>query len=284
MEKVAAKTKRSRRARSGQRAREGAGQVQSLVRALALLNSIAESPDDGATLSDLALQVGLPPSTAHRLLTTLEQERYVKFNPEGRQWAIGVQAFVTGCSFTKTRSLAAIARPYMRNLMEESGETTNLAVEDEGEAVYLSQVECRQTMRVFSRPGSRVPLHCSAVGKAILSAVPGKRLSKIMQQRGMPRLTVKTITAPAALRADLDRVRALGYALDDEEHHAGSRCIAAPIFDETGDVIAAVSASGPIVRIDEETIPRLGALVSQTAREISAALGAKTAKGSAAMV
>jgi len=260
--------------RGAQGTRDGGEHVQSLVRALTLLNRIAESPDDGATLTDLALQSGLPASTVHRLLTTLEQERYVKFNPDGRLWSIGVQAFVTGCSFTKTRSLVALARPHMRRLMEESGETTNLAVEDEGEAVYLAQVECRQIMRVFARPGSRVPLHCSGVGKALLSSVSDKRLSKILQHRGMPRLTVKTITIPAALRADLERVRQLGYAIDDEEHDVGLRCIAAPIFDETGDAVAAVSASGPLVRIGEEKIAQLGALVLETAREISAAMGA----------
>jgi IclR family acetate operon transcriptional repressor len=254
--------------------RDGGDQVQSLVRALALLNRIAEAPEDGATLTDLAHQVGLPTSTAHRLLTTLEQERYVRFNQEGRLWSIGVQAFVTGCTFTKTRSLVGLARPHMRHLMEETAETVNLAIEDEGEAVYLSQVECRQMMRVFARPGTRVPLHCSAVGKAILSAVPDKRLSKILHQHGMPRLTVKTITTPSALRADLERVRKIGYAVDDEEHAVGLRCIAAPLFDETGDVVGAVSASGPMARIEEERVSSLGKLVLEAAGLISADMGA----------
>ncbi len=255
-------------------ARTGGDQVQSLVRALGLLNRIAELSDDGASLTDLAQQVGLPASTAHRLLTTLEQERYVRFTHEGRLWSVGVQAFVVGCTFTRTRSLAGVARRHMRHLMEDGGETVNLAVEDEGEAVYLSQVECRQMMRAFARPGTRVPLHCSAVGKAILSAVSDKRLSKILHQRGMPRLTVKTITSPSGLRADLERVRATGYAVDDEEHAIGLRCIAAPIFDETGDVVAAVSASGPMARISDERMSQLGALVLEASRAISADMGA----------
>jgi IclR family transcriptional regulator, acetate operon repressor len=255
-------------------ARAGGDQVQSLVRALALLNRIAESSDDGATLTDLAQRVGLPASTAHRLLTTLEQERYVRFTHDGRFWSVGVQAFVVGCTFTRTRSLAGVARPHMRHLMEDGGETVNLAVEDEGEAVYLSQVECRQMMRAFARPGTRVPLHCSAVGKAILSAASDKKLSKILHQRGMPRLTVKTITSPSALRAELERVRACGLSIDDEEHAIGLRCIAAPIFDETGDVVAAVSASGPMARIVDERMGQLGALVLEAARAISADMGA----------
>jgi IclR family acetate operon transcriptional repressor len=257
-----------------QSTRSGGDQVQSLVRALALLNRISEAADDGATLTELAQQVGLPASTAHRLLTTLEQERYAKFDHDGRLWSIGVQAFVTGCTFTKTRSLVGLARPHMRRLMEDSGETVNLAIEDEGEAVYLAQVECRQMMRAFARPGSRVPLHCSAVGKAILSAVSDKSLSKILHQRGMPRLTVKTITSPARLRSNLERARVVGYAVDDEEHAVGLRCISAPIFDETGGVAAAVSASGPLARIVDERVAQLSAMVLETARAISAEMGA----------
>jgi IclR family transcriptional regulator, acetate operon repressor len=264
----------SRTAKRVSPARPGSDQVQSLVRALALLNRIAASPDGRATLTDLAQQVGLPPSTAHRLLTTLEQERYVRFDHEGRLWSIGVQAFAVGCSFTKTRSLVGLARGYMRALMEASGETVNLAIEDQGEMVYLAQVECRQMMRAFARPGSRVPLHCSGVGKAVLSAASERTLGRILLQHGMPRLTLKTITTPALLKADLERARALGYAVDDEEHAVGLRCIAAPIFDESGDAVAAVSLSGPMGRIDDARMAQLGAQVAETARDISAEMGA----------
>ncbi len=259
--------------------RGGGDQVQSLVRALSLLNRIAEAADGGASLTDLSQQLGLPPSTAHRLLTTLEQERYVRFDPDGRLWSMGVQAFVTGSAFTRTRSLVALARPHLRRLMEESGETVNLAVEDEGQAVYLAQVECRQMMRAFARPGSRVPLHCSAVGKAILSAVSDKALGQILQRHGMPRLTLRTLVTPAALREDLARARAAGFAIDEEEHAIGLRCIAAPVFDETGEAIAAVSASGPMARILDDRVAGLAALVRETARAISAEMGGQGSGG-----
>jgi len=268
------------RGRSGARVRTKAGakgggdQVQSLVRALTLLNRIAETAQDGATLSELAQQVGLAPSTAHRLLLTLEQERYVRFIGDGRLWTIGVQAFVTGCAFIKTRSLVGVARPRLRRLMEECGETVNLAVEDKGEAVYLAQVECRELMRAFARPGTRVPMHCSAVGKAILSAASDKTVANILHQHGMARLTVKTIISPSDLRRELARVRDQGYAVDDEEHAAGLRCIAAPIVDETGDVVAAVSASGPMARIGDDRVSRLGEMVKETAEAISMDMGA----------
>ncbi len=272
------KARPMRKSQGAAKAKGSGDQVQSLVRALALLNRIADSADDGASLTEVAQQVGLPASTAHRLLLTLEQERYVRFSPNRRLWTIGVQAFVTGCAFIKTRSLVGLARPRLRLLMEKSGETVNLAVEDKGEAVYLAQVECRQMMRAFARPGTRVPMHCSAVGKAILSRVSDKSVAKILHQHGMARLTVKTVVTPSALRQELAKVRDLGYAVDDEEHAVGLRCIAAPIFDESGDVIAAVSVSGPMARIGEERVPLLGQMVKEAARAISMEMGAVPTK------
>ncbi len=264
-------------ARQATAARASGEQVQSLVRALGLLNCLAEAPEGTATLTDLAQQMGLASSTAHRLLTTLEQERYVRFDHDGRLWSVGVQAFVAGSGFIKTRDLVAFARPHMRLLMEDCGETVNLAVEDQGQAVYLAQVECRQMMRVFARPGQRVPLHCSGVGKAILSTLSDKALSRILHQHGMARLTVKTLATPALLRADLARVRQTGVAVDDEEHAVGLRCVSAPVFDESGHVVAGISASGPLARISDDRLAQLGAMVLRTARLISAEMGANAA-------
>jgi IclR family acetate operon transcriptional repressor len=251
---------------------ERSDQVKSLVRALTLLNRLA-STDEGASLTEVAQQVGLSPSTAHRLLTTLEQERYVHFDPERRLWSVGMQAFMAGNAFLRTRSLTGAARPHMRALMEESAETVNLAVEDQYEAVYLAQVESRQMMRAFARPGGRVPLHCSSVGKAMLSAMPNAAVAKILQRKGLPRVTIKTISNTVALREDLLRVRDRGYALDDEEHAVGLRCIASAIFDENAEPIAAISVSGPMVRISDERVPLLGDAVRKKAAAITALLG-----------
>src|SRR5271170_5179277 len=223
---------------------ERSDQVKSLVRALTLLNRLA-STDEGASLTEVAQQVGLSPSTAHRLLTTLEQERYVHFDPERRLWSVGMQAFMAGNAFLRTRSLTGAARPHMRALMNESAETVNLAVEDEYEAVYLAQVECRQMMRALARPGARVPLYCSSVGKAILSAMPESDLDKALPRQGMRRLTDKTITRKAALRDELALTRERAFAIDDEEHAFGLRCVASLVFDEWANAIAAISISGP---------------------------------------
>ena len=165
-----ARTARPRGRPAVETSRNG-GQVQSLTRALAILAVLAES-GDGMTLSDVAQIVGLPPSTVHRLLTTLQQERFVRFEPQGHLWQIGVEAFVVGSAFVRTRDVVGAARPFMRRLMEESGETVNLYVEHEGEAICMSQVECRQMMRAIARPGGRVKMHCSGAGKAMLAFLP----------------------------------------------------------------------------------------------------------------
>jgi IclR family transcriptional regulator, acetate operon repressor len=246
--------------------------VQSLVRALGIINQLAAA-DEGMTLTHIAECVGLPPSTAHRLLTTLEQERYVHFDHERRLWSVGVQAFMTGAAFLRTRNLVGIARPYMRALMNESTETVNLAIEDENEAVYLAQVECRQMMRALARPGARVPLYCSSVGKALLCATPDGDLAKALQRQAMRRLTEKTIVNRTALRDELALTRERGFAIDDEEHAFGLRCVAGLVFDEFGEPMAAISISGPTARISSERIAHLGEVVRRKADEITAQFG-----------
>lgn len=252
--------------------RRRSGQVQSLARAISLLNALTDE-DYGLSLSDLAQKVGLAPSTTHRLLTTLQEERFVRFDLERNVWLVGVQAFVVGNAFIRSRDLIAMSRPHMRNLMEDSGETVNLAVEDQGEAIYLGQVECRQMMRAIAKPGGRVALHCSGVGKALLSGLPDLEVNKIVQRRGLGRFTEKTIDTPAKLRQALSLARQQGFAFDDEENAIGLRCVAAVIYDEYGHPLAGLSLSGPTARITDERVPLLGTLVVKAAEDITTALG-----------
>ena len=197
----------------------------------------------------------------------------MRFDSERSAWQVGVQAFIVGNAFVRARDFVAMARPFMRRLMEESGETVNLAVEDQGEAIFLAQVECRAMMRALGTPGSRVPLHCSGVGKALLSAIDEAQVAKALQRHGLQRVTDKTIDTPAKLRAELERVRADGYAFDDEEHAVGLRCVASVIYNEHSEPLAGVSLSGPTARVTDTRVPVLGALVAKVAHEITTALG-----------
>ena len=251
---------------------ESSGQVQSLCRALSILNVIAED-EQGLTMTDISQRAQLPLSTTHRLLTTLQHERYVYYHNDLSLWKMGVQAFIIGNAFVSSRDIIETSRPFMVSLMEASGETTNLAVADHGECIYLAQVECRQMMRVQAKPGSRVPIHSSAVGKAILAAMPIDKARKFIKMREFERATDKTLIDQKTLCLEIDEVRESGFGRDDEEHSIGLRCVASAIFDEFGEPIAAVSLSGPMARVSDERFPVLGAMVKDTAAEITAAMG-----------
>ncbi|HVJ55684.1 MAG TPA: IclR family transcriptional regulator C-terminal domain-containing protein [Aliidongia sp.] len=252
----------------------GPNQVQSVVRAMKIMNCIAEV-EDGIHLMELALRVGLAASTTHRLLTSLQQGRYVRFDAERRLWYMGVQAFINGTAFANTRDIATLARPHLRELMKQSDETVNLAVEDRGEMIFLLQVECRHLVRALAGPGARTPIYCSASGKAILAAMNDGQLNKILQRIRLHRLTPRTITTPAALHRELREVRQLGYAIDNEEHSMGVRCVGAAIYNEHREVFAAVSISGLASRIPDEKLVELGALVKARAQLITAEIGGR---------
>src|SRR3546814_9887756 len=170
------------------------------------------------TLTDLAQSVGLAPSTTHRLLTTLQQRRFAAFDEEYGVWVIGVGAFNVGNAFLRNRRIVTLGRPMMRRLMEDVGETVNLAVEDQNELVYVTQFESHAPMRALFRTGRRAPMHASAVGKAMLAKMEDGLLTEILPKKGMPRFTDKTIVDPAALRRELAHTRERGWAVREEEH------------------------------------------------------------------
>lgn len=264
--------RKARVKKTTQKRGESSGQVQSLCRALSILNVIADD-EHGMTMTDISQCTGLPMSTTHRLLTTLQHERYVRYDNDQSLWKMGVQAFIIGNAFVRSRDIIATSRPFMASLMEKSGETTNLAVADQGECIYLAQVECRQMMRVQAKPGSRVPIHSSAVGKALLAAMPVEKAKKFIQMREFERATDNTVIDQKALYEEIEEVRDSGFGRDDEEHCVGLRCVASAIFDEFGEPIAAVSLSGPRARVSDERFPVLGSMVKDTAAEITAAMG-----------
>jgi len=265
---------RNRRGPRATKPRANAGQSQSLGRGLALLGQLAAA-GRGLTLSDLAARVGLAPSTTHRLLGTLESQGFVQLDEELGQWCIGAQAFIVGSAFLNNRDLTGQARPFMRRLMEEAGETVNLAVLDHNDAVFVSQAECREMMRMVAKLGSRAPLHASGVGKALLAALPAASLERLLQEIPLTRFTDNTLATPAALREALAGIRRTGYAVDDEEHAVGLRCLAATLHDEYTEPLGAISISGPLARVPAGRVAELGVQVTRTAAAITAALGGR---------
>ncbi len=248
------------------------GHVQSLSRALSLLNALSEH-SQGLSLSAVAHEVGLPTSTAHRLLTTLQNERYVRFDADHSAWLVGVQAFRAGSAFLRSRDLVTTSRPYMRRLMEQCGETVNLAVLDRGEVIYLAQIETHKMMRAIAKPGGRAEIFSSGVGKALLAYMSEANATQLLNGISFFQETDNTLANATDLQNDLELIRGRGYAIDDEENAIGLRCVASVIFDENGAPMAGLSVSGPAARITDARIPVLGAAVSQVASEITAAIG-----------
>ncbi len=253
-----------------------ANKVQALDRGLLLLRALAK--EGSATLTDIALQLGLPASSAHRILATLQKHAFVDFDNASQEWAIGIEAFRIGSSYLARTNLVEAAQKIMRPLMEETGETANLAIPDNGDVVFISQVETAKPIRAFFRPGTRSHMHASGTGKALLADLPQKDLEKILQNKGLPEFTPKTLTSPAALFADLEEIRRRGWSFDDEERYSGMRCVAAAIYNSFGEAIAGVSVSGPTVRFQDDTIAELGPKVRRAADEVTTMIGGKVPK------
>jgi len=263
-----------RRGRTPSESSTGSAQVQSLTRGLSILECLANA-EGGLTLTDISNRTDLPPSTAHRLLSTLERGGYVYQSGELGRWYVGLASFTVGSSFLASRDWVAQSHPSMRRLMEQSGETANLAILDGTEAVFIDQVQCRETMRTIVRLGSRVPLHASGVGKALFAALPDEQIEAILKVKGLPRISENTITAPETMWASLRVIRQRGYSFDDEEHLVGTRCVASPIYDEHGEALGAISIAGPVSRLPDTRIRQLGAMVAHVAEDITSKVGGR---------
>lgn len=243
------------------------GEVQSLDRAIALLRVLAEA--DGMSLSDIAKKAELPASTAHRLLATLQKRQLVNHDQENGLWTVGLGLFRIGAAYLRIRKLPDIGRPVIRRLLHETEETVNLAMFDGNELVVVAQAEGHAPVRAFFRLGARLPLHASAAGKAILaSASPAFRGACLAQIR-YEAFTVRTHRSERELVDDLALIGERGYAVDEEEHTAGMRAVAAPIFNEWREPIGAVSVSGPAVRMSNDRVARLGRRILAAADQMT---------------
>ncbi|MBR1272248.1 IclR family transcriptional regulator [Bradyrhizobium sp. AUGA SZCCT0222] len=248
------------------------GGVQSVDRALSIIETLAED-DEGYRLSDLAIRTGLSTSTVHRLLSTLESRRFVQFDRTESKWHVGARAFTVGATFARRRNFSAQAVPYLRKLRDLTRETANLAVVDDEFIVVLTRMESREIMRSLTKVGGRVAMVASGVGKAVLATWSDEDVNAIIRHHGMPRLTEKSIVRPSDLFKELEKVRRRGFAIDDEEACMGLRCIAAVVYNDCSEPLAAISVSGMASRLTDDRLPSLGQTVREVAAELTVALG-----------
>jgi IclR family acetate operon transcriptional repressor len=178
-----------------------------------------------------------------------------------------------GATFARRRNFVAQAMPYLRKLRDQTRETANLAVVDDESIIVLTRMESREIMRSLTKVGGRVAMVASGVGKAVLATYSDEDINAIICRQGMPRLTEKSIVRPSDLFRELEVIRRQGYAVDDEEARMGLRCIAAVVYNDCSEPLAAISVSGMTSRLTEDRIPALGRTVCEGAAELTAALG-----------
>ncbi len=240
----------------------GAGGVQSLDRAIVLLDLLADAGGEVA-ISRLAELSGLPLPTIHRLMRTLVTHGYVR-QEASRRYALGPRLIRLGEG--AARQLGTWARPQLVELVAAVGETANLALLEGDDVVYVAQVPSTHSMRMFTEVGRRVFAHCTGVGKALLAQLPAETVQEILARTGMPAQTPHTLTDPATLLRELAQIRQQGYAVDDGEQEVGVRCLAVPVLGAPA--MAAISVSGPAARLTDEVFDRIVPLLRRAAEQL----------------
>jgi DNA-binding IclR family transcriptional regulator len=245
--------------------------LSSVANAIRLTKAFSEQEAEMG-ISALATRLGLAKSTVHRLASTLVEYDILEQNRETGKYRLGLALFELGTLVRRKMDTASESRAQMYQLVQSTGETVQLAVLDHQSVLYIRILESRQAVRMSSIAGSRAPAHCTSVGKVLMAHQPSDVVKQIIDN-GLPRFTQNTITSPEALLEELAAVRQKGFAIDDEEIEVGLRCIAAPVRNHTGNVIAAISVAAPVQRMSKKNLQTTVPTVTAAAESISRRLG-----------
>ncbi|MDR0396040.1 MAG: IclR family transcriptional regulator [Oscillospiraceae bacterium] len=246
---------------------------QSVEKTLDIIEAMA---DEGRPmrLSDIAQRTDLPAATALRMLRTLMARRYVYQEPDTSLYSLTLGFTRIGSMISGKLRVRDAAHPILSALSRQCGESVCLAIEDDQEISYIDVFDGPDGMlKITQRIGKCAPMHCTGVGKALLSAKPPEAVERLIQRKGLAMFTPNTLTDADALAAELERIRESGFALDDEECELGARCVAAGVYDYQGICVAGISITGPSARMTTERIESFVPMLSEAAREISVRLG-----------
>jgi DNA-binding IclR family transcriptional regulator len=246
--------------------------VQSVERTFTILEAVSQC-ENGIRVKDLAVEVGLNLSTTHRLVSLLEQMGYVEQELETKKYFLGLKVLELQGFLFKRMRLADLAAQELKSFVHDTGETTHLAVLSDGEVVYIESFEGIGSVISRAPIGKKVSIHSTALGKALTAWLPWEEVERFLQRKALEARTAQTITDIATYRETLENVREAGFALDLQEHSMASCCVAAPIRDHRGEVVAAVSVSCPSYAFNEEKKQLIVGKVLQCVERISAKMG-----------
>jgi len=247
--------------------------VNSLVRAIRILETFSHNEKMGVT--EISKKLGLPKSTTHVIVNTLVHEGILEKDINTNNYQLGLKLFELGNRARSNLEIRKVATPYLKDLNEFFDETVHLTILDNYEVLYVECFESTKRLRTYSVIGVRAPLHCTAVGKAIMAFLPEEEILKVIKEKRLQRFTQNTITEKDLLMKELQKIRKLGYAVDNMEHEEGVKCVGAPIRNHLGNVFASISVSGPSQRFGTEKIADIAKKVMSVANEISRKMGFK---------
>ena len=246
--------------------------VQTLERSLDVLEILAQA-EEPLGVTEIGSRISLHKSTVHRILQTLCHRGYVEKKKDNERYYLGIKIIELGIRFFNDLEIRKVAAPVLSDLVKVLDEVVHLVLPDEGEIVYIDRAESSQVVSMHSKVGRRAPMHCTAVGKALLSTMPEEEVRHILERKGMTSYTPHTITDPDTLLVELRKIKVSKISIDTQENEIGVICLGTPIFDYSGRAIGAISVSGPASRIEEKGIERIGAEMKKSGERISANLG-----------
>jgi len=246
--------------------------IQSIDRALQVLELFSlEKSEWGVT--EISKALNIYKSNVHNVLSTLAGRGFIKKDPNTEKYSLSIKYFELGSIVIKNMDLRKIAHPYIEELSKEFNETVHLGVLDKGRVVSIEREESDKSLCSHVEIGKRTPLHCTAVGKAVMAYLSEDEINLIIRGKGLEKFTENTITTKKGLENEFKKIREQGYVVDNMEHEEGVRCVAGPIRDYTGKVIASMSVSGPAFRINESNIPNIAKKVKEYCDCISEEMG-----------
>ena len=247
--------------------------IQSITRAISILRCFSDKRELG--LTEISKLVGLHKSTTAGIVNTLKDEAFLVQNQENGKLSLGIELFCLAVN--AKQGIGELSMPFLDNLLQETGETVNLAIRDGVNIVFVEKKESPHSMRICTSVGQRLPLYCTAIGKAILAFLEDSEVDSVINELVFTKYTDNTITNGDMLRATLGTIRSTGVAHDFEELENGLICVAVPIFNKRHQPVAAVSVSGPSVRMDEPIRKRIAGLLIRETQAISLKLSAALA-------